>query len=244
MLEQSSDFAPVAGIFDASTVFTQYRVQVKFTEWVLGGIPKNPEQMEGWLRQRIMGGDEELALQLRRTLDEMDIEVPVDASRADLIAAAKKIAAENKGNGFRRSEGQLCLASYNPKAMLKEATSILYPYGAPDGKGKKGYTNKAFLAFLSERIFVDPYAIPLGRTEPDGTMLQVGHISGPRGKRSTLTYFDYCVQPEIEFTLSSSEDMITREEWERILVQGQRLGMGANRSLGYGQFKVTGFERV
>jgi hypothetical protein len=72
----------------------------------------------------------------------------------------------------------------------------------------------------------------------------VGHIDGPKGKRSTLTYYDYCIQPEMTFVMSSKEDEITQEQWERILILGQRLGMGSMRSLGHGQFKVTAFDRV
>lgn len=233
-------FEPVNGIFDESKVFTKYRVGVKFTELVVGGIPQKPEIIESWLRQRIIGGDQELAVMLRKTLEDLDIEVPEDATRDDLIEAAKKIAATRNGNTFRRNGVGLGLAAYNVKAMLKEATAILYPYQVE----KWGPTKKAARSLLAERIFVDDYLIPLGRSEPDGTLMQVGHVDGPRGRRSTLTYYDYCVQPEIGFTMSSSEDIIEKKQWERILVQGQRLGMGAIRSMGHGQFKVTEFARA
>jgi hypothetical protein len=235
-------FEPVTGIFDESGVFTKYRVGAIFTALVVGGIPQKPEIIESWLRQRILGGDQELAIMLRKTLADLNIEIAEDATREEIIEAAKNIAAARNGNTFRRNGCGLALAAYNVKAMLKEATAILYPGG--NGGHKWGATKKSPKSLLAERVFVDDYLIPLGKEEPDGTMIQVGHPDTPQGKRATLTYYDYCVQPGISFTVSSSEDIITREQWERILVQGQRLGMGALRSMGYGQFKITDFAPV
>lgn len=241
-----TEFRPVTGVFDDAAVFTPYRVSIMFTELIVGGVPQKPEIIESWLRDKFLGGDQELAIMLRRTLADLEIEVPEDAGVEDMIAAAKQMAAERNGNTFRRlaNGGGLGLGAYQLKAMLKEATAILYPYSAPDGKGKWGVTRKAARSFLAERVHVDDYLIPLGRHEPDGTFMQVGHVDGPRGPRSTLTYYDYCVQPELTFTVSSSEDAVTPEQWRRILVQGQRDGLGALRSLGHGRFKVTAFDRV
>lgn len=240
-----SHFEPVDGIFDEREheVFTPYHVRLRFTQLVVGGIPQKPEVIESWLRQRILGGDEELRIQLVKTLHDLEIDVPADATREDVIAAASSMAAVRNGNTFRRNGCGLALAAYNVKAMLKEATAILYPGGAGAGAHKWGPTRKAPKSLLAERVHVDDYLIPLRRDEPDGTLMQVGHVDGPQGKRSTLTYCDYCVQPEMTFTCSSSEDMITHEQWTRILIQGQRMGMGAMRSLGHGQFKVTEFAK-
>ena len=236
-------FEPVSGIFDAeeASVFTKYRVAVTFTQLVMGGVPQKPEVIESWLRQRVLGGDEELRIMLIKTLEDLEIEVPTKASREEIIAAAKEVAATRNGNTFRRDrDGQLCLAGYNPKAMMKEAVSILYPSQV----ARWGPTNKAPKGYLSERVFVDEYLIPLGRGEPDTVWTQVGHVSGPRGKRSTLTYYDACAQPEAVFTLSSAEDCITADQWKRMLILGERLGMGAIRSMGHGQFRVTALDRL
>lgn len=233
-------FEPVESVFNDSRVFAKYRVHAKFTALVLGGIPQKPEIIESWLRQRILGGDQELAIMLRKTLADLDIEVAEGATREEIIEAAKNIAATRNGNTFFRNGNGLELRAYNIKAMLKEATAILYPYQVE----KWGPTKKAPRSLVAERVFVDEYAIPLGRDAPDGTLMQVGHITGPKGPRSTLTYYDYCVQPEIQFTISSSEDCLSQEQWERILVQGERLGMGAIRSMNYGQFKITDFARA
>ncbi len=225
-------------IFADSDVFIRYHVGITFTDKVIGGIPQKPEIIESWLRTRILGGDEELRIQLIKTLDDIGIEVPADASREEVIEAASKMAAARQGNTFQRDARGLCLGDYNVKAMAKEATNILFA-GERWGKTKKGPKNA-----VSEWLFVDEKRIPLGRMEPDGTHTQIGHVTGPQGPRSTLTYYDYCQEPSCEFTVSSLEDRLTREQWERILVLGQRLGLGSLRSLSHGQYVVTAFDRL
>lgn len=231
---------PVVGIWDdqESSLFQKYRVSLTFTDWVMGGIPQKPEVIESWLRQRILGGDDELRIMLLKTLEELDYEIPSDASHDDIIAAVKVVAQQRNGNTFRRDDNGLFLAAYQVKALLKESCNIQFA-GERWGTTKKGPKN-----FLAERVFVDEYRIPLGRTSPDGTHLQIGKVNGPQGPRSTLTYIDYCDQPSIDFTVSSLNDCITADQWRQLLVLGQRLGLGALRSMGYGQFKVTGFERL
>jgi hypothetical protein len=169
------------------------------------------------------------------------MEPDAELTREQLDEIAKKAAAEQKGNTFFRNESGLCLGDYQIKAMLKEATSIIYPWG-PDNKW--GPTRKAPRSFLAERVFIDEKWVPLGRDEPDGKHLQIGQVSGPKGPRSTLTYYDYCLQPTAVFTVFSLEDMVKPEQWQRILLTGQREGLGAIRSLSHGQFKVKAFDRL
>lgn len=229
--------APVS-IFDDADVFTKYRVEIAFTDKVIGGIPQKPEIIESWLRTRLMGGDEELRLQLLNTLDEIGIEVDATATRDEIIEAASKIAATRQGNTFLRDARGLCLADYNVKAMLKESTNIMYA-GDRWGKTKKGPKNA-----VAEWVFVDEKRIPLGRMEPDGIHTQIGHVVGPQGPRSTLTYYDYCEQATCAFTISSLEDRLTHDQWVRVFLSCQKQGLGSLRSLGHGQFVVTAFDKV
>lgn len=229
--------APVS-IFADTDVFTKYHVSLTFTDKVMGGIPQKPEIIESWLRTRILGGDEELRIQLIKTLDDIGIEVPADATREEVIEAANTMAASRQGNTFQRDHRGMCLGDYQFKALVKEATNILFA-GSRWGATKKGPKNA-----VAEWLFVDEKRIALGRPEPDGVHTQVGHVTGPKGPRSTLTYYDYCDTPTCTLTVSSLEDRVTREQWERILVLGQKLGLGALRSLSHGQFAVVAFDRL
>ena len=152
----------------------------------------------------------------------------------------------SEGEGIVRYSGKPETLAITPSAPSmtmgvtdsKENTNTLYA-GERWGKTKKGPK-----AYLSERVFVDEERIYLGREKADGVHLQIGHVTGPQGPRSTLTYYDYVQQPTISFTLSSVEDCITADQWKRILVLMQRNGVGALRSLGHGQFRITAFDRA
>jgi len=231
-------------VFDDRSVFSKYRVHVTFADGagyptrVMGGVPQNPDIIEGWLRTRLMGGDAELKLQVVRTLEELGVDVPEMASADEMIEAAKIVAKERNGNTFWRRDGELCLADYQVKACLKECANILY---AGD---RWGATRKGPKSAVAEWVFVDETRIPLGRMEPDGVHTQAGSVSGPQGKRQILTYYDYVEGANVAFTFSVTDDRLTMDQWARVLVQGQKIGLGAVRSLSYGQFLVTEFERV
>lgn len=146
----------------------------------------------------------------------------------------------------------------NGVTACKESCAICYPWIAgeevvidKDGEekvktkyNKWGPTKKTPRDYLAEIIFVDEGRIYLDRKEADGTHMQIGKVKGAQGVRSTLTYIDYCFQPTISFTISSREDRISQDQWRNILVHGQRMGLGAVRSLSHGQFKVTAFDKV
>lgn len=129
----------------------------------------------------------------------------------------------------------------------KESVAIQFPY--QDSANRMGPTKKAARAYFAERVFVDSERLYLNRAEPDGKHLQIGHVSGPKGPRSTLTYYDYCESRDGDLlttsaTICSLEDCISREMWEKVLVHMQRNGLGAIRSLGHGCFRVTGFDKL
>lgn len=230
----------VQGIWDddEAALFTKYRVTLRFVGRLMGGVPQKPEAIEGWIRKRIQGGDAEVFQLMRETLDDLAVDTDGMETIDQLYAAAKRFAAEQHGNTFRRDANGIFLAAYQIKAAIKENVNILYA-GDRWGKTKKGPKS-----FVAERVFVDEERIYLNRTEPDGMHLQVGHVVGPRGPRSTLTYYDYCEQPEVTFTVSSLRDEVTGQQWKEIFLAMQRNGIGALRSMGYGQFKVTDFTRL
>lgn len=245
----ANPIAPVVGLWDEEErkLFARYRTTIQFEHRVMGGIPQKPDIIESWLRQRVTGGDEEVRQMMMRHMDELGIDVSSEMTIDELTAAAKKMAAEQNGNTFYRDEEGLFLSNYQFKAMLKENVSILFPYNDP--KNRMGATKKAARAYWAERVFVDELRIHLGRMEPDGTHLQIGHVTGPKGPRSTLTYYDYCEnQPDnpltATFTISSLEDCIDEEMWKKTLLACQRNGIGAIRSQGYGTFRVIEFEGV
>jgi hypothetical protein len=241
------------GVFDeiAKGSFTTYEVELTFEEKIMGGVPRDPKVIEGWIKSKAGVTDEhELRVMIARTMDEngsmndvLDTAQALEEKDPDeiyaLIAAASDgMASQQHLNGFKQDENGLYIEDRQIKAMLKESTNILFA-GDRWGKTKKGPRS-----FVAERAFVRPSHISLGRTEPDGIDLVVGHVSDKAGKRSTLTYHEYVMQPVIRFRLEILRDELTLDQWGVIFDHAQRNGLGALRSQSHGRFEVTDWQKI
>lgn len=227
------------GIFDSTQLFTTYETTLRMRGKLMGGVPKNPKLIEEWLRS-VAGIEQqdEVKRALTRTLLELGADVTLDMSFADLEKASAKLATMKQTNGFKSDDLGLYIEDRQLKALLKEATNILY---AGDRWGK---TLKGPKSFLAERVFVQEprvYFEP-ARTTPDGVDLFIGHTSGARGQQSNLTYYEYVEGATISFTTIVAEDAVGEKDWPRIWVLAQELGIGALRSQSYGRFDIERFE--
>jgi len=231
----------MAGIFASrSTLFHRYHVRLKFRDKVMGGVPKDPKLIEGWLRAKAGITDvEEVRMALLRTLGELGAEVSPSMTYEEVEAAAEKIAGTKETSGFKvDATNGLYIESRQMKAALKEATNILY------AGERVGPTKKGARSFLAERVFPTPDHLYLGRTAPDGIEMMVGHVSGPQGPRSTLGYHEYVRQAVIECDVLVARDAIPGEWWPDLWALMEEGGMGALRSQGYGKFDVLAWDKV
>lgn len=228
------------GIFDnQGSIFTTYRARIIFRDKLMGGTPKDPKIIEGWIRSKAgVSDDEEVRQMLLRTLLEIGADVTPDMSYDELVVASEALAAVKQTQGFKQDATGLYVESRTIKAMLKECTNILFA-GDRWGKTKKGPRS-----FLAERVFVDPDRVYLGCTEPDGIELFIGHTNGPRGPQSNINYVEYVANASIEFTLKVARDDIPHEAWPQIWQLAQENGLGALRSQGFGRFDIVEWEPV
>lgn len=228
------------GIFDTQTdVFTTYHARICFRDKLMGGVPKDPKIIEGWLRSKAGIEDtEEVKQAMLRTLSELGADVRPGMTYDELVAASEQLATSKQTNGFKVGECGLYIESRQIKSMLKESTNILFA-GDRWGKTKKGPKS-----FVAERVFVNPDKLFLGTKEPTGVDLFIGHTSGPRGPQSNLTYYEYVTEPEIEFTVMVAEDAIPQENWAQIWVHAQENGLGALRSQGFGRFDIMQWDKL
>jgi hypothetical protein len=219
-------------------LWTTYTVRLAFRDRLIGGIPKDPKLIEGWLRGKAGIDDpQDLRLAVLRTLAEVGDETPEVANENGLAQAAM-LASQKRTTGFKVGADGLYVESRQVKAMLKESTNIVFA-------GERwGPTRKAARAFFAERVFIEPDKLTLGVREPTGTELVVGHIAGPMGPRSTLTNYEYVERPLVEFRVMVLRDCVSPEQWRDIWSHAQENGFGTLRSQGHGRFDVTMWERL
>ena len=246
---QQEEIPAVVSVFakERDEDYVRYRAEIKFEHWLMAGVPNQPDVIEAWMRTKAGITDTE---ELRQKTFEAALElfpdlVSPEMTYEQMVAATKQVA-DIKANVFKKTpSGELCIEERQIKAMLKEAVNIRFP---KEGWGK---TRKGPKNFLAERVFVAPRLIGLGRSEPDGRHMFVGHVSGPSGERSTLTHYDYADQPRLSFTVEILKDAEERggdwpglkDKWPLIWVTAEHEGLGALRSQGFGRFVVTRWKR-
>lgn len=229
------------GIFATrkTELFTFYDVRIRARGRLMGGIPKNPKLMEGWIRSKAgVEQEEEVRRMMLRTLVEIGADVTPDMSFEALETASEKLAAVRQTNGFKLGVNGLYLEQRAVKAMLKESVNVLF---AGD---RWGPTRKGPKSFFAERVFVGPEKIWLGKSEPDGVELFIGHVSGPQGPRSTITYHEYVEEPVLQFRVMVLRDEISEKHWPDVWNHAEENGLGALRSQGFGQFDVEQWDVV
>jgi len=217
-------------------LWTVYGVTLAFRDKLIGGIPKDPKLIEGWLRSKA-GIDEpqDLRLAVLRTLEEVG-DGTAAAPGEEGPTQAAVLAAQKRVTGFKVGADGLYVEGRQVKAMLKESTNIVFA-------GERwGPTRKAARAFFAERVFVEPDRLVLGMREPTGVELVVGHLAGPLGPRSTLTNYEYVERATIDFRVLVLRDCINAAQWRDIWSHAQENGFGTLRSQGHGRFDVTQWE--
>jgi len=219
-------------------------VTMQVRDRLMGGTPSDPNVMEGWLRKLGLGtekADEIRAIAIQ-TVRDLGGDLSEDPTWEEVEEVSKSIAANKQTNMFRRHPQLGCYVEDRTiKAMLKENCNIVF------AKDRWGATKKGAKAFLSERVFVDPMVIPIenGRPDvhkPDGVHLFIGHVQGPQGRQSTLTYYEYCLQPTLRFQIRVFEDCITPQQWGPIWESAQENGQGSLRSQSFGRFDLIGWD--
>jgi hypothetical protein len=235
-----------------------YRVQLHFKERIVGGIPavnvdedapqeiqeeqtkKAKTVLDAFLRKRLADrmNEEEIAELVDQTYDE---------AYSDFEAQATST--------FKSDENGLLIEGRQCKAMIKEVGSRL-----GFGKAIKG-TRPSLRGDIHEACHVDEDTIYLWEqngdpgegaditlkhvTEPHGHETRPIHVWGPQGPQSAIKRSAYVTRGYIEFHVRILKSVTFNEEHlMEILTHGGDLGLGAERSQGFGKYEVIGFEQV
>ena len=111
MTELQDDLGIVLGekvsVFAAKRAekYSRYGVELVFDRWIMGGVPRDPKLIEGWIRAKAGVTDQEEKMKMmRRTLVELGVELPDTATFEEMVAASQHFAEEHHTNGFKVNE--------------------------------------------------------------------------------------------------------------------------------------------
>jgi hypothetical protein len=235
--------------------FTTYDVELVGKTPICGGLPSDPNMIKGWLQRNagIVKGDDQHKRLIIETVESLGYDVTALAEFAErdlselLDKATEIVHAGSKVVQFARTPlGELCLGHRNVKAMIKESAAIIFPtkfMSKEDGKWlsnqdtKKGKTLKSL---VPEWVFPAPDRIGFGVVEPTEVREQVGHTSNG----AHLSAFEVIEDWKLSFQINVLHDLIGSDIWPHLWIHAEKNGLGANRSMGFGQFVITKWEKV
>lgn len=154
---------------------------------------------------------------------------------------------------FRKDEVGLYLEARQFKALLREAAKGLGVTARPP-LGATQDVREYCHVWATGQHPLDPRAarlyfsaapdrlVPL--QEPDGSHERPICVTGPQGKRSALKRSDFMVQRWLFISveiLNSRNSRPSEHEFRLMLDLMQRIGLGADRSQGYGQFQIQAY---
>lgn len=131
---------------------------------------------------------------------------------------------------YRNLAGAPCYEGRCMKAALKEGANIL----------KTILDIKSFRSKLAERVFVGPKLVPIDAPiQTDERPLSVMTAMGPR---TSIKRFEYADNVRLDFTLRVLTDGVVKEAHLRTILEYlQENGIGADRAVGSGTFKLLSF---
>lgn len=203
---------------------------------VVGGTPTDPNMIQNWLKVGMPNVTEEERAKLAETT--------IEAVKDTVDEAAGKM-----WTTFKRDEQGIYIEGRQLKAAFKEAANILRE--ALQKQEKKGDAKKsrftALRAKLAESLFVEDERIYFVDTktgekvkEPSGTEERAINVMTAQGPRTALKRVDFVNPENIELRAKVRylDAGIVDEDLVRTLIEFMGWnGLGADRSMGSGQFK-------
>ena len=161
---------------------------------------------------------------------------------------------EQSVSGFKRTEKGIYVGTYQAKAMLAQAASLLEI--TTSKRGSKQTLREGMIvlgkdkddSYTGGRMFCLPY-----KTEADGISSRTGNVSSPSGSRSIVSLSEYVEDVTIKFelrilqnrmTVATGGKKLTTDDVKRCLAHSRTLGLGGERKYGSGEFSVVKFEEL
>ena len=227
------------GLIDSTHLYDRYQIVLHIRERLCGGIPKNPDLLESFVKAKTGYDDAKTKEQVGELKDAIAPTDP-DAAVNEVVDAS--------WNGFASDEKGLYIHARNVKAMFKECASLLRI--TVDKRGSKQILQHGFEVKGADH----PARVYLGRTNPDGQEEGPIHVQTAQGPRTAIKRVDYVEDVMLSFevwTLKKQNNSdaekkrhIGEDDLKKMLALGQENGLGADRSQGSGKFDVIEFSAV
>jgi len=224
----------------APSIFWAFNIALRVRDRIAGGIPKNPDVIRAWLEAKLKPDDvENVQAEITQLIDQVE---------------------EKTWSGFKRDAGGLFLEERNIKAMLREAAfqlELTRERGFREDIAHGTFVKPERIRLLrAGKAAADEYGawtvsndeVFAPVAEPDGVETAVVHATTPAGKMTALKKWDFVVQPVLVFQIwANAKGALVRSQKgqdlgasriKEMLAFAQELGLGANRSQGWGKFDV------
>lgn len=226
-------------------MWNKFKVDLKFTGKVMGGIPKDEKMIKSWLEagrmkdvrfEKETGKGEDL-----RTLEEIQKEC-IDNAMIEEDAKEDKVWV-----GFLADENGVYAREHQLKAHMKDCSNQIKDFkalGKVKGISKNGKVT-ALKSKVANKVYIESeinYFTRDGKpiTEVDGCHEHGIRIMTLQGERSALKRNDYIEKPDLSFVLKVLDDgVITIEALKYIFDYGSVHGMFSERAHGYGKYDYT-----
>lgn len=193
-----------------------------------GGVPSNQKVAEGYIKSKLVEDRDDLIKEAAAQL----VRERYGASEEEII---HELSESRHLSGFKRDTNGLYIEGRQVKSCIKEAACIVWP------NDRWGPTRKGTKSFWAERVSVEDDRIYLGVQEASGT--QQRFVKSFRGNGILIE--EYVDDVKLSFTLKTNYDFDkqSKDTWPVLWVTAERLGLGASRSQGFGQFEVIKWKR-
>jgi hypothetical protein len=189
----------------------QYKIELTFTEPLLGTVPLNREIYADYIASRIDGIN---AMDEVETIEE---------------------ATEKGTTGFHRQDGTPAVYDYAVKGMFKDAAGMLRRV-----PGTASVKLTAYKKIIDGLVFVTPRLIPLTVAGELGILERPLRAQTAQGERVSLARSEMApVGSVLAFTVQVLGKDVTEETLREWLDYGSLRGMGQWRNGGYGRYSYT-----
>lgn len=228
---QPNPFTPPTSIFgrQEAKLYCHRFSGTLFVPILVGGTPSNDRVAEGWLKTKIADNDDLIREEVAKTMAERGVTAEEAIEHVDIMKHL---------NGFKRDDEGLYIEGRQLKSAIKEAANILW------AKDRWGPTNKGTRSFFAEHVFVLEDRLHIrhaanGEAVIKADDIQQRFVSTFRG--TGIQYEEVCRDAAVDFTIVTDHEF-KAAQWAELWTCGQKQGIGASRSQGYGQYVVSAWD--